>query len=210
MFVLQLAGNRPKPCQMRQYTKPAAAIIAIVVVIVGAGVAAGFLLGGKSTNTGTERTSTEPTSLPSSTSSPIASTTVRASTSLQQDPLARAKAILKARGYRAVNEEQYASAVNLRVLVGRSDSNPPRERVFFFLGGDRWLGYDAKEPSGHIEVVHQDGQAVQVVYSLYRPGDSDANPTGGTKTVTFKWNGDKLVPLDEIPTSDPAAPLSRR
>lgn len=211
MFVLQLAGNRPRPRQMRKYAKPTAAILATVAVIVGAGIAGGFALGGKSANKGNE-TATLTTPSTSSQAETLPATTTQASTTspASADPLARAKAVLAARGYSATNDEQYAPNANLRVLVGRSNSTPPRERVFFFLGDHRWLGFDAKEPSGQLAVTHQDGRVVQVAYSLYRPGDTDANPSGGSKTVSFRWNGEKLVPLDEIPTSDSSAPLSRR
>lgn len=61
-----------------------------------------------------------------------------------------------------------------------------------------------------IDVAHSDTNSVQVTYGLYKPDDLDNKPTGGTKTVTFKWNGSKLEPLDTIPSSSETAPLSRR
>lgn len=213
MFVLQLAGNRCNPRQMRRFVKPAAAILATVAVIVGAGIAGGILLGNSgSTADGPKRSQPQTSSTAVGGSNLHGEPTREAPQggSAAADPLARAKAVLRAHGYRSVNDEQYASAVRLRALVGRNASTPPRERVFFFLGDDRWLGFDARDPSGHVEIVHQDGSVVDVAYALYRPGDSDADPSGGTKTVSFRWDGSRLKPLDAIPTSDPSAPLSRR
>lgn len=119
-----------------------------------------------------------------------------------------AKTVMSHQGYSPVNTDQYSASSNLRYMVGRT--SPTKMKVFFFLGDDRWLGTDTKDPSMTVSVAHSDTDSVQVTYGLYKPADLDNKPTGGTRTVTFKWNGSKLEPLDEIPSSSDTAPLSRR
>jgi len=38
-------------------------------------------------------------------------------------------------------------------------------------------------------------------FPVYKDGDSNASPTGGMSTITFKWNGSKFV-YDKV-TTDP-------
>ncbi len=134
--------------------------------------------------------------------------TVDENGNIPESPFLTAKTTMSHQGYSPVNVDQYSTKSNLRFMVGRT--SPTKQKVFFFLGDNRWLGTDTKDPSMTISVAHSDNDSVQVTYGLYKPDDLDNNPTGGTKTVTFKWDGSKLVPLDDIPSSDDKAPLSRR
>lgn len=127
---------------------------------------------------------------------------------IPEGPFLWAKTVMSHQGYAPVNPDQYSTSSNLRFMVGRT--SPTKMKVFFFLGDDRWLGTDTKDPSMTVSVAHSDNESVQVTYGLYKPDDLDNKPTGGTKTVTFKWNGSKLEPLDEIPPSSETADLSRR
>lgn len=127
---------------------------------------------------------------------------------IPESPFLWAKTVMSHQGYSPVNVDQYSTNSNLRFMVGRT--SPTKQKVFFFLGDKRWLGTDTTDPSMTISVAHSDTDSVQVTYGLYKPDDLDNKPTGGTKTVTFKWNGSKLEPLDEIPPSSETADLSRR
>ena len=145
----------------------------------------------------------------STTDQPSTATTSTSAITTPADPLAWATSVLKSQGYAPVNADQYSTSRQLRILIGKK-AGAANMRVFFFIGDGRWLGTDTTTPSGLVSVAHQGDNTAQVTYSLYRPGDADSNPTGGTQTVTFKWNGTKLTPLDEIPSADPKAALSRR
>ncbi|MCX6393893.1 MAG: LppP/LprE family lipoprotein [Solirubrobacterales bacterium] len=153
--------------------------------------------------------STQPATGISITDQPSTATTSTRPITTPADPLAWATSVLKSQGYAPVNADQYSASRELRILVGKK-AGEANMRVFFFIGDGRWLGTDTTTPSGQVTVAHQGDNTAQVTYSLYRPGDADRNPTGGTKTVTFKWNGTKLIPLDQIPSADPKAALSRR
>ena len=143
----------------------------------------------------------------STTPAPITKT-ADSSGNIPDSPYLWAKTVMAHQGYSPVNTDQYSPSSNLRFMVGRT--SPTKMKVFFFVGDNRWLGTDTKDPSMTISVAHSDTDSVQVTYGLYRPDDLDNKPSGGTKTVTFKWNGSKLEPLDEIPSSSDTASLSRR
>ena len=142
------------------------------------------------------------------TSTTTAVKTADESGNIPEGPYLWAKTVMSHQGYAPVNPDQYSTNSNLRFMVGRT--SPTKMKVFFFLGDNRWLGTDTKEPSMTINVAHSDNDSVQVTYGLYTPDDLDNKPTGGTKTVTFKWNGTKLEPLDDIPDASETADPSRR
>jgi hypothetical protein len=182
---------------LSRFIKPLAATIAMVAVIVTAG-----FVGGKIAGSGDSRTGSA-----TSTSTTVVKTADE-SGNIPDSPFLWAKTVMSHQGYSPVNTDQYSTNSNLRFMVGRT--SPTKMKVFFFLGDNRWLGTDTKDPSMTISVAHSDTDSVQVTYGLYKPADLDNKPSGGTKTVTFKWNGSKLVPLDEIPSSSDTAALSRR
>jgi len=173
------------------------------------GLTAVIAFAGCGASTASKSASTGPAAGAPTTDQPSTATTSTRATTTPADPLAWATSVLKSQGYRPINPDQYSTSRELRILVGKK-AGAANMRVFFFIGDGRWLGTDTTTPSGQVTVAHQGDNNVQVTYSLYRPGDADSNPTGGTKTVTFKWNGTKLTPLDEIPSADPKAALSRR
>lgn len=74
--------------------------------------------------------------------------------------------------------------------------------AFFFVDGRGYIGTDALEPSQTVAINWVDDTTVALDYQLYREGDPGCCPTGGTATVRFWWDGDALVPLDEIPPLD--------
>ena len=70
--------------------------------------------------------------------------------------------------------------------------------VFFFLNG-RYIGTDTAKPSLEITSAEAVGQGIAVTYPVYRKGDSFANPTGTPVTITYTWNGTRLVPNKPYP-----------
>ena len=184
----------------------------ITAFAISASLTAVFLLAGcgsdsssKSTAAGSAATSTS-TAATDGQSTATSSSTV---STTHSDPLVWAQSVLHSQHYDAVNPDQYSTSRDLRILVG-VQPDTRRMKVFFFLGDSRWLGTDTTAPSGQVAVAHQGDNTVQVTYSLYIPSDSDANPTAGTKTVTFRWDGKNLKPLDSIPAAGMRALLSRR
>jgi hypothetical protein len=149
------------------------------------------------TTTGTTptRTQTAPASAPSA-SSP---------------GLAGATATVTRQGYAVTATSTYRTASTLRVLVGaRQGSSDGRAQKAFFFVGDRYLGTDASDASGQIEVVGQDDSSVTLRYALYRRSDGACCPTGGHADVRFQLDQGRLSPLDDIPPASQAAALSRR
>jgi len=70
--------------------------------------------------------------------------------------------------------------------------------VFFFLNG-RYIGTDTAKPSLEITSAKAAGQGIAVTYPVYRKSDSFANPTGTPVTITYTWNGSRLVPNKPYP-----------
>jgi hypothetical protein len=128
-----------------------------------------------------------------------------------------ALAVVSRKGYDAsdyvsgyVPDEATWESTTLRVLLGvRTPSDSFDQRAFFFLR-DRYLGTDTSLPSARISLVAQNDKTVTVEYVLYRRRDPLSDPTGGSATVRYHWNGRRLVPKDPIPPAAWSAKLSRR
>lgn len=109
-----------------------------------------------------------------------------------------------------VPDEATWEATNLRVLLGvKTPSDTYDQRAFFFLR-NRYLGTDTKLPSARISLAAQTDKTVTIEYVLYRRRDPLSDPTGGSATVRYHWNGRRLVPMDPIPPAAWSARLSRR
>ncbi|MHB8531319.1 MAG: LppP/LprE family lipoprotein [Solirubrobacteraceae bacterium] len=121
-----------------------------------------------------------------------------------------AAALVRAKGYTPNNTAEYHSNQTLQVLTATrtGSSGAYAQQAFFFLDG-RYLGTDAKEPSGQLKVLAQSDTEVAIAYPLYRPGDSPCCPGGGTRVVHFALNNGKLTALDPIPPASSASGLSR-
>lgn len=127
------------------------------------------------------------------------------------DPAAFAAKAIRARGYEPLKVALNRVAIDpFAAVVGtRSVTTGTIQRAFFFVRG-RFVGTDTSAPSGQISVIRQAGTHVTVQYALYRPEDPLSTPSGGTANVRYALCAGRIVPLDAIPTNDPAAPLSRR
>ena len=117
-----------------------------------------------------------------------------------------ALAVVSRKGYDAthyanenVPDEATWEATTLRVLPGvKTPSDSYDQRAFFFLR-NRYLGTDTRLPSARISLVAQTDKTVTIEYTLYRRRDPLSDPTGGTATVRYHWNGKRLMPKDPIP-----------
>jgi RNA polymerase subunit RPABC4/transcription elongation factor Spt4 len=148
----------------------------------------------------TASTSAAPISPPAQVTSP------QTSSSLQQ-----AIAIVKSKGFVVPTTEMYGSDGELHVLIGvvpNTADSPPTQAFFFY--GNRYLGTDALKPSAEVSVPWRDSNTVALSYVLFKPADPQCCPTGGSTTVRFRWDGQRLVALEPIPSDDVNAPLSRR
>ena len=70
--------------------------------------------------------------------------------------------------------------------------------VFFFLNG-QYIGTDTAKPSLEITSAVPAGNGIAVTYPVYRSNDSFAHPTGTPVTITYTWNGLKLIPNKPYP-----------
>jgi hypothetical protein len=110
--------------------------------------------------------------------------------------LTGAEAILHARGFTAADPSEYHEDQALRVLIGSRTGD--QDQAFFFING-RFIGTDAKEPSGDLQVIAQSDTEVTLGYGLYRRGNALCCPAGGTAKVRFQLNNGLLTTLDPIP-----------
>ena len=151
------------------------------------------------------------TPTPSATATPIPPTPTPTRTPLPTVP-PRSAAIdrVAQEGYRVADSSTYDERFPLRVLLGSRIGATSDYRAFFFLA-ERFLGTDTLQPSASpLAVVSHDGSTVTLRYLLYRVADADCCPSGGSTVVRYSWTGDRLVPLDPIPSDNRRDPLSRR
>jgi LppP/LprE lipoprotein len=73
------------------------------------------------------------------------------------------------------------------------------QHIWFFVGG-RFVGTDAPGASAAIVGLWRNDETITFLYVLYRPTDALCCATGGGKIVRFRWNGKKVVALDELPS----------
>jgi serine/threonine protein kinase len=73
-------------------------------------------------------------------------------------------------------------------------------KVFFFANG-RYVGSDTTDGSISVGAVRVSSTEIKVQYLLYKPGDSNCCPSGGTDNVRFVWTNGRLVRLDPIPSA---------
>jgi len=121
--------------------------------------------------------------------------------------LSSATAVLRERGYTAVDTSDYHPSQALRLLIGARSNYV--QQAFFFVNG-RFIGTDSSQPSAAVKVLSQNDTEVTLAYSLYRRGDPPSSPSGGQAQVRFQLDNGKLVALDAIPSASPTATLSRQ
>lgn len=95
---------------------------------------------------------------------------------------------------------QAPSGETLSAWIGeKMASDGHNQFVFFFLNG-KYLGTDTAKPSLEITSAKAVGNGIAVTYPVYKKNDSFANPTGTPVTITYTWNGSKLIPNKPYPS----------
>ena len=113
-------------------------------------------------------------------------------------------AVINGKGYDVTGSApnasvQTASGETLSAWIGvRMSSDGYNQFVFFFLNG-KYLGTDTANPSLNITSAKAVGNSIAVTYAVYKKSDSYADPTGTPVTITYTWNGSKLVPNKPYP-----------
>ncbi|QSO47684.1 LppP/LprE family lipoprotein [Alicyclobacillus mengziensis] len=134
------------------------------------------------------------------------------STPTSQSSYASEISLIKNKGYlvngTAPNASvRTSSGAILSAWMGVSGRDGHNQFVFFFLNGD-YLGTDTAKPSIEITSVTAAGNGIAVTYPVYKKNDSFANPTGTPVTITYTWNGSKLVPNKPYPNQFQASGTS--
>jgi LppP/LprE lipoprotein len=121
------------------------------------------------------------------------------------DPIAVDRATIQARGF-TPSENQPASTPDgsgktlyawKATCSGSVDGHC--QEVFFFLGA-RFLGTDTANPSRSLTIVAAVApRKFAVTYGNYGPQDPECCPSGKPVTITYAWNGSKLVPSGKPP-----------
>ncbi|MFB5191832.1 peptidoglycan-binding protein [Alicyclobacillus fastidiosus] len=114
-------------------------------------------------------------------------------------------ALIKGKGY-SVNSAtpnasvQTNSGDTLTAWIGVARQGDGHNQfVFFFLNG-KYLGTDTAKPSAEITSAKPAGTgSIAVTYPVYKKNDSYANPTGVPDTITYHWNGSRLIPNKPYP-----------
>ena len=120
-------------------------------------------------------------------------------TQRQRNERRRAVDQVRRQGYRPVKLADYRAGQVLRVLIGEPvGTTRPGLRAFFFVR-DEYIGQDAISPSLKLRPGRQLKREITLVYTLYEDGDRECCPKGGDTRVHFRWTGEVLDPVEEIP-----------
>jgi hypothetical protein len=155
-------------------------------------------------------TATVPTTTTPTKTAPKATRTATAPAFIQTQPTAGgplgvAEGVVNRAGYTVREPSTYKSSDTLQVLLGaRGTSADPQQQAFFFVNG-RYIGTDARGPSGSLSVVSTSDTAVTLRYHLYRPSDQGCCPSGTATDVQFALNNGMLTPSGPIPPITGAA-----
>jgi hypothetical protein len=104
-------------------------------------------------------------------------------------------------GYTLADDSAWNPDATLNAVTGTMTGGATGRgmHVFFFVDAERYLGTDTLHSSNSVGITWWDDTTVAVEYVLYNDGDPGCCPTAGSAVVRFHWNGDRLVPLDDIP-----------
>ncbi|WDL95920.1 LppP/LprE family lipoprotein [Alicyclobacillus sp. ALC3] len=114
-------------------------------------------------------------------------------------------AVIESKGYSVTTQQPNASVktangetLSAWICILSSSQDGHNQRVLFFVNG-QYAGADA-QASLEITGARAAGTgAIAVTYPVYKANDSFANPTGTPVTITYTWNGSKLVPNKPYP-----------
>ena len=126
-------------------------------------------------------------------------------------PLRRAEATVRARGYFPVDVSAYDQHAPFAAIIGvrQGSADASAQRAFFFASG-RFVGDDASSDSARIGVAFARPSVIALRYALFDARDPQCCPSGGSATVRYRWNGQRVEPLDRVPPSSYTTAGSRR
>jgi hypothetical protein len=89
-------------------------------------------------------------------------------------------------------DSTWRSSATLHVLhaMPAAAANNGGAYFFFFVNGNPVGQFHF---SGAVGERAPDATSFAVTYGVYKPGDANCCPSGGNATVTFRWDGSKLV-----------------
>jgi hypothetical protein len=177
------------------------AVLVVAAVLAGAGVGA-LIATVTRDNTTTVTTASEATS---------SSATGAAPSHPRNPPVDEAVGEVEAKGYVVEDTGSYDPDSRLAVLIGveHGSADGTAQKAFFFADG-RFVGTDTADVSADIAIASASDDEVGLRYALYKPGNRQCCPHGGTAVVSYRWDGSSLKPLQPIPPSSEKAALSRR
>ncbi len=108
-------------------------------------------------------------------------------------------ALVESRGFEVVDKADWMPDDTLQVLIGTTtDGN---EMAFFFVDGT-YLGNDSTEVSSKLRVKRTNDLEVTLQYGIYASGDESGKPTGDPITVTFRYSGGVVEPVEAVPAPE--------
>jgi hypothetical protein len=118
---------------------------------------------------------------------------------------------VRARGYFPADTSGYDAGASIAVVVGvrKGSADGTAQRAFFFAGG-RLAGTDAPTDSAGISIAWARPPVIALRYELFDPRDAQCCPSGGSATVRYRWDGNRVGALDPVPPSSYSARGSRR
>jgi hypothetical protein len=119
------------------------------------------------------------------------------------DPTAVDLATIRAHGYTpghgASTPDGFGGTLYAWPAVCTGSADGYCQKVFFFIGS-RYLGTDTARNSNAITGVRAAGPAtIAVTYPSYAPQDPLCCPSGTPVTITYHWNGSRLIPSGTPP-----------
>ena len=140
-----------------------------------------------------------------------ASSTTTVGAKGHEPPLKAAEATVRARGYYPTDISAYDPRASLAVILGvkKGSADATAQRAFFFANG-RLAGTDTPTDSSGIRIASVRAPVIGLEYALYSKTDPQCCPTGGSATVRYRWDGERVEPLDRIPPGSFEVGRSRR
>lgn len=130
---------------------------------------------------------------------------VQFSTSSQSANYAHEIAVIKSKGYSVTTQKPNASVKTATgetfsawICILSSSQDGHDQHVLFFVNGE-YVGTDAQTSLEITSAQAAGPGSIAVTYPVYKANDSFANPTGTPVTITYTWNGSKLVPNKPYP-----------
>ncbi|HZS93994.1 MAG TPA: LppP/LprE family lipoprotein [Chloroflexota bacterium] len=121
-------------------------------------------------------------------------------------PIAVDRAVIRRKGF--VPDASYATTADgsghtliAWPAVCRGSADGHCQRVFFFAG-DRFVGADTSGTTPSITNISAAGpRAFSITYAHYKPSDPLCCPSLPAVTITYRWNGTRMLASGRPPTT---------